>query len=483
MTLIKVMRPSEKRLLRYYLARVTNAEHRQRQNLFNLIDQDGVTDSARVKEALGAKMSTSAFSHLKSRLRSDILNVLLQQESGKRLAQPNRAAEFECRKKVAQLHLLLLRGAQAEGMKLIGEVARLAERFELFAERMQANHLLMEIMMGRQRGSDLAKIATDIDQDAVRFKALVFAESQSLLFSDSEFSKNLKVDKSKYEKTLGELKSLYESHGSARLGFWYHVAYNEYYNAVGDHQAVAENSLQLLKLVEEKPAVRSKNNIAGVNLTLGTAYQESREFLSAVTHLNNAQKLFPVSGFNRLQSLEFLAQAHIASEAYDDALDVVRTAMEHPRILAREEIRPKWLYIKACVEFLKGDVRDSFKTLNSDSYIMRQRDEWNMQFRILDMLQLVHFKDEVWLDFRLKATRRFLSRNNQLATPRVKVAMALLADLLRKGLDADRLSERTQKLLNDSLQEKEDYEWQPSGPEMVRADRYVERMRQSGRKD
>jgi hypothetical protein len=44
-------------------------------------------------------MSISAFSHLKRRLKKDMLNALLWQESEKRFPEAYLAGEFECTKK------------------------------------------------------------------------------------------------------------------------------------------------------------------------------------------------------------------------------------------------------------------------------------------------------------------------------------------------------------------------------------------------
>ena len=117
-SLVKILRPSEKRLLLHYYSRNTNAEEKLRLKLFKLVDS-GVESDVEAKVLLKNSSGPSAYSHLKSRLKDDILNVLLTQDTSKRLAQGNRSAELDCRKKVAQSHLLLLRGARIEGINVL----------------------------------------------------------------------------------------------------------------------------------------------------------------------------------------------------------------------------------------------------------------------------------------------------------------------------------------------------------------------------
>ena len=159
--------------------------------------------------------------------------------------------------------------------------------------------------------------------------------------------------------------------------------------------------------------------------------------------------------------MQLLVQAEAATKNYEDAIKHIDQALSHPRIGGREHLVPRWLYFKSCVEFLKGDVNESFKTLNKDSYIIRQVDEWNVQFRLLEMMQLAEFQDEEWLEFKIDSTRKFLTRHKELATPRVKAAVDILSNLLRRDLDFTALSEKNLELLKVCFEEDNGYEWHP----------------------
>lgn len=473
-SLIKVLRPSEKKLLRHYYSRITNSEDKLRLKLFNLIERGKVSDKesalANLKHPGGA-----SFSHLKSRLKNDILNILLLQETNKRFAQLNRAAELECRKKVAQSHVLLLRGAQMEGLKILKKALALAERFELFGEKLQMNHLLREYSAGSAPASELERLNTEIKKDLKRYEVLLYVEEQSVLLASPEMGKRLraKSNEKKYIQLIDDLGKLYKKHKVARIGFWYFMAATEYHTTRRNYEKVLELGLNFLKLVEKSPAVRSKNNRAGVNQMVGFAQIELRNFEQSISHLSVAEKLFPAAGFNRLQCLQFLAISELASGRYIDSLQTAEKAFSHPRIEAREQLLPRWLFIKACVEFLRGDANTSFKTLNRDGYLVKQQDEWNIQYRLLEMLQLIEMGDEEWLDFKLDATRKFLTRHKKLDTPRVRAAIDLIGNLLRKEFDFGEISENNHQLLKLCLDESDGYEWSPTGAEIVRFDTWI----------
>ena len=475
-SLIKTMRPSEKRLLIHHYSRNSNSEQKMKLKLFHLINK-GVSSDDEAKQKLNGSRGSSAYSHLKRRLRDDILNVLLMQDTSKRLAQPNRAAELDCRKKVAQSHLLLLRGARIEGMRLIESALKSADKYELLAERLQINHLLREKFLGVGESSELLELNEVIATDMKRYEALLQVQEKSFLLASPEFAKSLKSrarDKHNLE-LIASLKNQYARFKLARIGFWYYMAATEYYSAKREFEEVVPLAKKFLKLVEESPAVRSKTNIAGVNQTVGIAQLELRKYDEAIQHFERSVGLFPAAGFNKLTSLQFLVQAEVADNQYQEALDHTELALSHPRIERREQLRPRWLYLKSSAEFLAGDIDASFKSLNEVGYLLKQIDEWNVQLRILEMLQLVEQRDEEWLEFKLDATRKFLNRHKELYTDRVRFAVDSIAHLLRNDLNYLSLSDSLKYRLKSSLEEQKGLEWDPSGPELVRFDLWLKK--------
>ena len=475
-SLIKVMRVGEKRMLKHMLSRNTNSEENQRWKLFRYIDKDGSVSEDELR-AKFVKTSNSAFSHLKSRLKDDILSVLLVKESPKRIAQANRAAQFECMKKLAQAYVLIFRGAKQEGASILKSAKELAIKYELAAELVSINHLTREALYSFTDAKSLNKVNTSLRNDLQLWNDILRSEELSFYITLPQLKDEMaKTEDEEYEaRIINELKELYLKSNTARIGFWYYMADVE--NCVAEERFgdAIDLGLKFLELVENNPSVYSKNNIAGVNQTIGFAYLNYRNYVDASMHLARSEKLFPNAGFNRLQCLQLLVHAETALGSYAQAMAYVEKAMAHPRIGSREILVPRWLYNKSCIEFLSGDIDSSFKTLNKDGYLLKQQDEWNVQFRLLEMLQLVEMKDEEWLEFKIDATRKFLTRYKQLDTPRVRAAVDIIGNLLRKDLDFRLLSDKNKALLNHCLEEDPGYKWNPAGAELVRFDLWMKK--------
>ena len=472
--MVKILRTGEKRMLKHMLSRTTNAEDNLRWQLFKMIEA-GTTDDDSMRQNFIEASSKSSFSHLKSRLKEDILSVLLVKESSKRIAQSNRAAQFECMKKLAQAYVLIFRGAKSEGAEILRAAKELAIKYELAAELVSINHLTREALFTFTDRKSLAAVNSSIRDNLQIWSDILRSEELSFYVTLPQLKEELQLDAGAgFEPgMIDELKMLYEKSGTARIGFWYYMAATEYFTKIKDFNLVLELGLEFLKLVETSPSIMSKNNVAGVNQTVGFAQMELRHFQDATIHLSISERLFPVSGFNRLQCLQFLVQSEIATNEFDKAITSIEKAFKHSRISARENLKPRWLFIKSSVEFLKGDVNASFKTLNSDGYLMKQQDEWNLQFRLLEMMQLIAMKDEEWLEFKLDTTRKFLTRHKNLDSSRTRTFIDVISNLLRKDLDFKQISEKNRQSLKLCAEESEEYTWNPMGPEIVRFDFWV----------
>ena len=163
--IVRVLRPSELSLIRLYLNRRANGEPKLRLALLNLILDDPDITDGQARTKLPNELSVSAYSHLKERLKRDMLNAILWQESSKRFPESYMAASFECSKNIAQGYLLLMRGATNEGIQLLNKAEKLAADHELIGERIQMNQLVRRHLRSIRSSDQLRKLNKQIEDD------------------------------------------------------------------------------------------------------------------------------------------------------------------------------------------------------------------------------------------------------------------------------------------------------------------------------
>jgi tetratricopeptide (TPR) repeat protein len=478
--IIKVLRRGEKRLLRHLYAASTNGEDKLRLQLFNLIEEGSTHSDDEAALILGNSSSKSAFSHLKSRLREDILNVLLTQETSKRIPQANHAAAFECRKKLTQSYVLIARGAFTEGIEILRNTKIQAIKYELVAELILIEQLIRGMVHLIKDVKQLNELNESINRNMEVWKDIVRSEEISLVMTLPHLYKESQdVEEGNLSAyRIDELRELYRNSGSARVGFWYYLAFIEHANRNKMFSVAIEAGLEFTELVRNNPSIWSKNNMAGANQMLGTAYLSTRNYTLAARQFELADQNFPVAGNNRLANMEMLFRAQFGMGLFEDALNTVESALCHPRIRSKPVTMPRWHYFHACTLLASADAARALQKLNQEGYLAKQQDEWNVWFRILEIMAMIEQRDEEWIDFKIQTLRKLLSRYRKLATPRVRSAIDVLSAILRKRLSFDDLGNKVEVALGCSLREEPGYEWDPEGAEVMRLDQWVQSKRE-----
>ena len=149
--IIRVLKPGEVRLIRNYYKVDTNGEERRRLELFDLIKEGSVSADKEAAMAIYNTKPNSAYSHLKARLRKDILNLLLLQDSSKRYEPEFAQAEFDCRRLFIEGDLLVSRGAYEPGVDALKEAQKLAIKFEFYNELVMIDDVLRSHLGGKKR--------------------------------------------------------------------------------------------------------------------------------------------------------------------------------------------------------------------------------------------------------------------------------------------------------------------------------------------
>ena len=215
--LIRVLRPGEKGLIKHLYSRNSNKEDKLRLKLFELIEANKDISDAKAKTLLGAKGGPSAYSHLKRRLKEDILNALLQQEANKRFGEDFRIAAFECRKKLTQAYVLMFRGAYLNAIPILKQAEQLTVDYELPLERIMIAQLYRESLHTISNYSDLEKKNNAISEAIKQFEALNEVEEFSLTLSAPQLFKDADKESLRFQSEKVNLEESFKKFPLARI--------------------------------------------------------------------------------------------------------------------------------------------------------------------------------------------------------------------------------------------------------------------------
>lgn len=476
-SILNVLRKGEIELIKHYYSRPVNAENRMRLSLLEIALRLKGLNNAEVIHELKKDMSASAFSHLKGRLKKDMLNALLWQESEKRFAQAYLAGEFECTKNISQAYVLLLRGNTIEGLKLLENARKLAAKFELVTSRIAINQLIRRNYRSLKNGKDLKSVNDQLLADIENLSKLNYAEENTLILAAPQLFPKDATDVFRQSglNVLDELKTKFSESKMSRVGFWYFMAATEYYRSNGKYDEMLQYGMEFLKLVNESDSLRSNNNISGVSQTVGTAMVQLHRFKEAQEHLEISVEKFREGGINQLASLELLLKAQLAAYGTFRSKETITKGIVHPRTMTNDRYAARWNYFKACREFLSSNPDESFTTLNSNGDLLKWKDDLNVQFRILEILQLLELEDFDWIEFKLDTLRKFIARNRKLKTHRIDGIIKVLFAMQSKSFNLEKLNKSTLEVIEKLHSNENGWGWNPLGFELVRFDAWLER--------
>lgn len=474
--LVKALRPGEIRLIKHFLRLESNAEVKKRSELFDLILSGKVqTDQKALKKLYKTSKNNSAYSHLKERLRKDVLNILFLQDASKKFSTKYANAEFECRRNYIQADILIARGAYLPAIKILERNIQLADKYELAAEKTLTQQLARTMTHRIKSEKKLEDYNTSIRKSLELMTGLNRMEEITHYFSYPQlFKANKMVNQPEFKiNAIQELKGLFEKTNSPKIGFWYHATMGDYYTLNRKNAEALENYLQFLKLIEKSPSINSQANLAGANMNISSNLISLMRYDESVEYAKIAVRSFRKGGVNQFMAMENLFFAYFRNKSFDTAEDILKKVFEHPAIKANAFYPAKWLYLRACLEFSNGEFSKSLKTLNESSELNKDKSGWLLGLRMLELLIMVEIGDFEWFDFKLENFRKLLQRQKEENVQRSKVIFNVLKTLSKMDFDYFDTFEKENKNIQLLEEAENELQWDPKGFEVIRFDDWI----------
>lgn len=470
--LIHGLKSGEVLLLRnYYKSMITLKDTTKRLNLFNLIKSKRyiISEEDACKAIYNAKPN-SAFGHLKRRLRTDILSILLLQDSKRRFNAKNAQAEFDVRRKIIEGDILISRGITKEGISILQEAAKTAKEYELFNESLQASELLfVEFLFKkgiREYENFKKEISDNINKLTLRIKAKDYYHKilAPHLFNLSNGEKYIEFA----EMAKNDLKKDYEETKSVRIGYYYFYISTLYYNLKKDYGNALKAAEEYLKINSEQKSINSKRSVASAHLQLSYIHLQRKKFDLSIKHSHSALKLYKSGLSNELTTLELLFLASFYSNKNTETEAVLAQALSHPKLHSNKFLPAKWHYYKACFLFRQKKYDEANDAMNNCTYLLEDKTGWLYGYRILDIMIVLESNDLFLIDGKVANFKKIIGKQKDINSSRAKTTLKILDALVRKHYDYN-LAAKNQRANITTLQEAVgEHLWEPMGYELIR---------------
>lgn len=453
----------------YYKFMIRQLDNGKKLALFNLIKTNNeITDEIAAKTIFNTKPS-SAYSHLKRRLKEDILNLLLTQDSKRRFVTPDAQAEFDARRLIIQGDLLISRGITNEGIKTLEKAVLLSKKYELFHENVIANDILLmhlSIKNGIKTYNQLHGIIFENGQNALNLaKAKNYYNK---ILSPHLFKLNDEEEQIAFAKEAkNELAKSFKKSNSAKIGFYYYYISVFYFNLIKDYETAHLVCEKFMQLILSSRAIYSKTSLAAARLQLAYISLQLHQFSNAIKEAEIAIISFRKGLINELTTIEilFLANFYSNSNKTDYYLN---EALQHPKLSSNNFLPAKWHFYKTWLFFKRKKYDEANIALNYCMMLNEDKTGWLYGFRILDIMISLEVNEAFLISSKLANFKRIIMKQKNVKNLRAKTILKILYTLIKKDFNykLTAVIEKNNLLL---LQEaKEEHLWEPMGYELIR---------------
>lgn len=476
-TLVRSLSPGEEKLVRHFYKLREFGEYRKRLQLFDIIWNGSAKDETALAKALGYAASDSSYHNLKSRLKSDIVCVLLMQESSCKFNTQYAQAMFSCRRAMLTGEILLSRGVYKEGITLLRKAARIAEKYELYAERIMTEDALRNHYAGSNHIEELNSGTEAIEQNYHLLGQML--DSKKKLYSTVfPVSETFDEDAAPYGSAaiLDELKVLEDNSESARVAFYSKLSRLNILQSNGDLHAAVECALSLLKDVEKNPVIMSSANLGGIHLELANMYLRMLQFAEAQYHAEQATALFKKGMLNHMRACTLIFYAQVHSGQYLAAAKTLGQVLAS-RCLAEpqyELLRQRLYLVSAWFGFARGKQEEATLAFRNCTNLSKEKGAWYHGFSIMEILFLAEKGAIEAAAYKVDALRKSIGRTKKDHNiNRLLLSLTILRQLVRCNNSYEELSKIASKEIVQLSAPSAEATWDPTGFEIIPLDNLI----------
>lgn len=442
-----------------------------RLQLFNHILSGKANSDEEAAKIIYNSIPDSAFSHLKSRLREDILSVLLLIDNDKITASGLWKAKYQCGKSLLLSEMLMTRGIIDPALNILEEASAVATKFELPVEK-----ILIEDAL-RNHFIKCNELVTPDKHTMNIFSAVKMTED--ILKAKTSYHQILNLpahslngDLSKVEETFLFLKKLQGQVKSARVKFYYYLSAMHYYISRQEAIYAIKSGVELISLVNKNPSLRTSSNMALANSEMAKACLSNYSFSTARGFAKQALRYIPEGMIHQLFALELYFVSLFNENFKDLAYKQLKKAFAHSCFGNSPHCMAKWNFYHAAFHFNDGNFRESLNLLQKSNGVIKNK-QFSTGIFLMELMNFAVLRKEKEIGYKLENFRKYLSRQKVQENSRPYAIFEIMKSLTKNKFNFSATVKSENKRMTLLIENKNSYCWNPLSCEIIRFDKWM----------
>ncbi len=464
--LIRSLSPKEAYIIKnlYRLKTKGNGESK-RLKMFEVIYNKKVMVDTEIAHYLFHKPPDSNYSHLKSRLKNDIYDMMLvfpNMEGAKK------NIELYCFRLLYQSKILIEKNLNREAYELLKKAANLAEKYE-YADLCVSIHESLRSIGISNNGKSRITFDRLIHDDIVMLSEYLESQELRLTFGKLTGDPVVSLVAKKKESAIR----------SKRLRNWHDLLKMKLFIRNGQYFQAQQLGKQLLYKISENKTINPTEHkaLAYIEMAIAALYlnklKESSEYASSA--VTCARGLHPLEFLAKEQAFfSFLRLGDIKNALQMTSEVAVQLKFDKYPLIAR-----KWTYFEICLDFIRGDMRSALRRLGVIKLGKQEEPGFVSAVKSLELMCLSELQEYELFEFRLESFRKLIQRRNNKQLDRYKEFYQLLKTLLKSRFDYTKTLYVERNSFENLRSDFQTFKWNPVGLEIIRFDEWLNSKRVS----
>lgn len=474
--ILKKLKNYEIRAIRNHL-NASPFEYEKVGKLFELVTRYKDKPEEFFSQKLYDSEPNNTFRVTKSRLKRLLEDAVLNDKSMTSYSAQYINALLQSKKRILQGEILLGRGAYKASKNLLLQAVATTRKYSLHSERFHGEFLLsrnqsinMSVREFQKRTEnllDLNRINYQVNEAAILHYSVLNVLTTQTINEES------KMDEIRQQ--VNRIGEVAETTGSPQAQYYFFLSQILFQQYNYNYGEALEYCKKQLELVENEPAVRSKQRQGSALFQLTETSLRKGDLEEASQYVEKTLSFFSKEETNYLIVLESAFRISFYAGRYDKALGYIEKAFKHPRFEVSKLRSSRWYYFHACALFRSGNDKMALGELNSATSLLADKQGWNISFRLLEIMILHEVGYYDLLETKILNMRQFIkrtSKNSEMYRP-VKL-IKILMEWHKYSLDFKKTWPKIEKHLQDLQNFHSDRPFDPNSSELIRLESWME---------
>jgi tetratricopeptide (TPR) repeat protein len=224
-----------------------------------------------------------------------------------------------------------------------------------------------------------------------------------------------------------------------------------------------------LDLIKEDPAVHSQQRLGSAYFQLTETSLRQGDLEEAQRHAESTLAFFSEEETNYLIVLQTAFHIAFFASNFAEAQRLAEKALKHPRFEVSKLRAARWHYLRACLFYRMGKIKESLQTLNEATALLQDRLGWNLSFRLLEIILLHEAGHHDLLETKILNLKQFVKRTHQDSeTFRPMTLISILMEWHKQDYDFKKTLKSAKKKLEGLESFHKEVPFDPNSGELVR---------------